>query len=358
MTASVPVLHSRTCSTLGTAAMIFCASSASCGRRQREHRAAVLDLLHHGRRHLRRPVAENHRTEPQQVVDVAVAVDVVQIGALAPVHEKRIGIPARPGGARGAVDAGGNRPAGLAVKFGAARRARGILVLHSYLVLQRAAARSQESKKRAPLKRCKNSATAAPTAIEPRPYSSHGAADRAASPGLPISTQSAEQHADQRQQSPEIRFAALDARVGALLPQRGGRGDAVEDDGNQSEAARGVGERGARCWRCPSASASKIKIDARSWSASPPTGSSRRRACARKNAGITRSRDMASPIRAAETTAACKVASVPVSTTSAISGSQGSCSSRPLTADSASPACACKFVRAKARLGTRRWPIE
>src|SRR6266403_5321233 len=38
---------------------------------------------------------------------------------------------------------------------------------------------------------------------------------------------------------------------------------------------------------------------------------------------MTRSRDMASPTRAAETTAACKVARVPVSTTSAITESHG-----------------------------------
>jgi hypothetical protein len=40
-------------------------------------------------------------------------------------------------------------------------------------------------------------------------------------------------------------------------------------------------------------------------------------------AGITRSRDIASPIRAAETTAACNVASVPGSTTNAITDIPG-----------------------------------
>ena len=46
-------------------------------RRQRKYRAAPLNLLDHGRRHFRRTVSENHRSETEQVVDVFVAVDIV-----------------------------------------------------------------------------------------------------------------------------------------------------------------------------------------------------------------------------------------------------------------------------------------
>jgi len=111
------------------------------GGRQREYRAAILDLLHHGGGHLRRAMSENHRTQAQQIVDVGVAVDIVEIGALAAIHEQGIGIPTRPGRTGGAVDAGGNRAAGLLVQFSAARGARGILVFHHIVaVLQRVAA--------------------------------------------------------------------------------------------------------------------------------------------------------------------------------------------------------------------------
>ncbi len=99
-------------------------------RRQCEHRAAILNLLHDRCGHFGRTMSENHRTQAQQVVDIGIAVDVVQIGALAAIHEQGIGIPTRPDRTGSAVDAGGNGPAGHLVEFGAAREARGIVVFH------------------------------------------------------------------------------------------------------------------------------------------------------------------------------------------------------------------------------------
>ena len=72
--------------------------------------------------HARRAMAEDHRPEAEQIVDVFVAVDVAQTRALPALDEQRIRCPARPGRARGAVDAAGNQPAGRLEQVGAARR--------------------------------------------------------------------------------------------------------------------------------------------------------------------------------------------------------------------------------------------
>jgi hypothetical protein len=90
--------------------------------RQREHGAAVLDEIDDGLRHALRAVAEDHRAEAEQVVDVLVAIDVGEMRTLTLVDEQRIWIPARPGRTRGAVDAAGNQLARGAEQFAAAMR--------------------------------------------------------------------------------------------------------------------------------------------------------------------------------------------------------------------------------------------
>src|SRR6185312_8021767 len=119
-TASVPVLHRRTCSTLGTAAMILSASFFVRGR-QCEYGAALLDEIDDRLRDARRPMPEQHRTETQQVIDVLVAIDVGEPRTGSALHEQRIGRPARPRRARGAVDATRNGTARDVEQLAAAR---------------------------------------------------------------------------------------------------------------------------------------------------------------------------------------------------------------------------------------------
>ncbi len=91
-------------------------------RRQREHGAALLDEIDHGLGDARRAVAEDHRTQAEQIVDVLVAVDVGETRAFALVDEQRIRVPARPGRARRAVDAARDELACGVEQFGAAAR--------------------------------------------------------------------------------------------------------------------------------------------------------------------------------------------------------------------------------------------
>ena len=116
--ASVPELTSRTFSTDGTASMISSASSLSASvgapklvprRRGRCDR----------REHARMAVAQDHRPPGADVVDVAVAVDVEQIGALAALEEDRLAADAAEGPGR-AVHAAGHQLLG-AGKGGVAR---------------------------------------------------------------------------------------------------------------------------------------------------------------------------------------------------------------------------------------------
>ncbi len=50
---------------------------------------------------------------------------------------------------------------------------------------------------------------------------------------------------------PKIKFLRARCQRSPLLPERGGRRDAVEHDGNQSEAARGIGEGRGNAGRFP-----------------------------------------------------------------------------------------------------------
>ena len=64
--------------------------------RQAEHGAGVFDRADDGSGHRRRPVAEQHRPQSEEVVDVLVAVSVGDPGAAAAGDERRIGNPAGP----------------------------------------------------------------------------------------------------------------------------------------------------------------------------------------------------------------------------------------------------------------------
>ena len=106
--ASVPELTSRTFSTDGTASMISSANSfsASVGAPKLvPRRTAALDRLDHRRM----GVPEDHRSPGADVVDVAVAVDVEQIG---PLQRGRMKIGSPPDAAKRpgrTVDAAGHQ---------------------------------------------------------------------------------------------------------------------------------------------------------------------------------------------------------------------------------------------------------
>ena len=98
--ASVPELTSRTFSIDGTASIISSASSFSAKRGRAEAGAPAQGRLQ-GRHDGRVTVAEDHRSPGADVVEVAVAVDVEQIGPRGAVEEDRLAADAaeRPGGA-------------------------------------------------------------------------------------------------------------------------------------------------------------------------------------------------------------------------------------------------------------------
>ena len=87
--------------------------------RQGEHRAAVLDRVDDGLGDPGRAVAEDHRPEAQQVVDVAIAVTVDHMGAFPVVDEQGVRVPAGPDRARGGIHAAGDHLAGAGETFGA-----------------------------------------------------------------------------------------------------------------------------------------------------------------------------------------------------------------------------------------------
>ena len=98
--ASVPELTSRTFSTEGTAAMISSASSfsASVGAPKLVPRRTAASSGRHDRR---MGVAEDHRSPGADVIEVAIAVDIDQVGPFGVVDEDRLAADAaeRPGGA-------------------------------------------------------------------------------------------------------------------------------------------------------------------------------------------------------------------------------------------------------------------
>ena len=73
-------------------------------------------------------MAEKHRPEAEEVIDVAVAVDIDQMGTLAMVDEERMRLPSRPGGAGGRVHATGDELQGFGEELAAAGVAMGVCV--------------------------------------------------------------------------------------------------------------------------------------------------------------------------------------------------------------------------------------
>ena len=81
--------------------------------RQPEAGAEVGDGRGHGAGDGRVPVAEDHRPQAEQVVDVGVPVDVAQPRAAALGHERGIRLPPELDGPGAAAGAAGDVPAGL-----------------------------------------------------------------------------------------------------------------------------------------------------------------------------------------------------------------------------------------------------
>lgn len=74
---------------------------------QGEHRPDLVDRLRHGRGDLGMGMAMDHRTEGKEVVEVLVAIDIPDPGALTAGDDRGSGDPAGPGAARPAVNAPG-----------------------------------------------------------------------------------------------------------------------------------------------------------------------------------------------------------------------------------------------------------
>ena len=110
--ASVPLFTIRTFSIDGTQPQISSAISTSSGfgmPKLTPRAAVVADRIEHDARR----VTENRRAPGADVVDVFVAIDVPDLGALGAIDEKRLA-PETAKGAHGRVDATGNATAALA----------------------------------------------------------------------------------------------------------------------------------------------------------------------------------------------------------------------------------------------------
>src|SRR5580700_8007916 len=81
--------------------------------RQAEAGAELADSGRDGLGHGRVPVAQDHRAQPEQVVDVGMPVDVADPGAETLGQERGVRLPAELDGARAAAGAPGNVAAGL-----------------------------------------------------------------------------------------------------------------------------------------------------------------------------------------------------------------------------------------------------